>query len=187
MKLSRNNIFYYLGNFFIILSFIGFAYTFFPLINIYFFPPQIKSVLPSKGTFITIPKIHAQAPISENVDPWNEKEYMDTLKKSIAHAKGTSLPGQPGTIFLFAHSSGPPWELTRFNTVFLRLGELQNGDSIIIERNGVTYRYIVRDKKEVWPNEVNYLLDTKRTQLILQTCTPIGTSIKRLLVFADLE
>ena len=33
--------------------------------------------------------------------------------------------------------------------------------------------------------DVSYLIETKKTQLILQTCTPIGTSLKRLLVFAD--
>ena len=141
--------------------------------------------LPAKGMFITIPKIHAQAQVTENVDPFNEKEYNEVLKKNIAHAKGTALPGEEGTIFLFAHSSGTPWEITRFNTIFLRLGELQKGDSIVLVRNGKKFAYTVSNKKEVWPSEVSYLLDTKQTQLILQTCTPIGTSLKRLLVFAE--
>ena len=59
------------------------------------------------------------------------------------------------------------------------------GDIIIISKDRKLYKYKVTDKKTVWPNEVNYLLETKKTQLILQTCVPIGTSFQRLLVFAE--
>lgn len=153
---------------------------------IYIFPPEAVSVSSySDGTHLSIPKIKASASIKEQVDPFNKSEYQEVLKKSIAHAKGTSLPGENGTSFIFAHSSGNPWELTRINTVFLRLSELQKGDQIIIHRNKKKYTYVVREKKEVLPSEISYLLSTKRTQLILQTCTPIGTDWKRLLVFAD--
>ena len=85
-----------------------------------------------------------------------------------------------------------PWEMTRYNTIFLRLGELSVGDEIVITRNGKELKYTVSDKKEVDPSEVNYLLQTDKTEprlnrgkLILQTCTPIGTALKRLLIFAD--
>ena len=111
--------------------------------------------------------------------------YNKALQNGVAHAKNTALPGQKGTAFLFAHSSGNPWELTRMNTIFLRLGELQNGDVIEIVSNGKMLKYKVVDKKEVDPTEVDFLLKSEKTQLVLQTCTPIGTSLKRLLVFAN--
>lgn len=177
--------FYHLGNSLIILSLLGLSYILYPIARIYLFPPTIKTLQAQKGIFLTIPKIHAQAPIIENVDPWNQSEYLQSLKKGIAHAKGTALPGEKGTIFLFAHSSGSPWEITWYNTIFLRLNELQKGDSIEINKNGKKYLYKVREKKEVWPTEVNYLLQTKKDQLILQTCAPIGTDLKRLLIFSD--
>lgn len=120
----------------------------------------------------------------EGVNPFNEEEYRKALEKGVAQAKGTALPGEKGTIFLFAHSSDFPWRITRYNVAFFRLPELQKGDKINIFRNGKEYKYKVTDKKTVWPSEVNYLLDTKKTQLILQTCFPIGTSLQRLLVFA---
>lgn len=182
---KRNKIYYHLGNLLIILSLLGFSYILYPIARIYFFPPTLKPIQIQKGTFLTIPKIHAQAPIIENVNPLDEKEYLQTLKKGIAHAKGTALPGKKGTIFLFAHSSGAPWDIAWYNTIFLRLNELQIGDDIEIIKNGKKYLYKVDGKKEVWPNEVNYLSSTKRDQLILQTCTPIGTSLKRLLIFAN--
>lgn len=175
----KNELFYHLGNALIIASLAIFVYLFYPLVGMYLFPPQIKSELPKVGTFITIPKIHAQAPVVEHVDPWKESEYKEALKKGVAEAKESN--------FFFAHSSGMPWETVRFNTIFLRLGELQKGDTIIVEKDGKQQRYVVKDKKEVWPTEVNYLKESTDNEIVLQTCTPIGTSLKRLLVFAELQ
>lgn len=181
-----NKLLYHLGNILILASLIGFGYIFYPFLQLYVTPPPtVQKVAAKEGVFVTIPKINAQAPIIENVDPWNESVYNASLKKGVAHAKDTALPGENGTMFLFAHSSGLPWELTRYNTIFLRLNELRPKDSILVTKNGKEYRYVVREAKEVWPNEVNYLLQTEKDQLILQTCTPVGTSLKRLLVFAD--
>ena len=180
-----NKLFYYLGNILILISLIGFAYIFYPMFQAYVYPPIVQKVTAKTGTYLTIPKIHAQAPVVLNTDPWTESAYDENLKKGVAHAKGTSLPGDPGTSFLFAHSSGTPWEMTRYNTIFLRLGELSVGDEIVITRNGKEIKYKVRDKKEVEPSEVSYLLQTDKTELILQTCAPIGTSLKRLLIFAE--
>ena len=183
--MRRKSLFYYLGNIFLLLSFFGFFYLFGPIIQIYLFPPVIQQRLPEKGMFVTIPKIHAQSPVILSVDPGNQVIYDEALKRGVAQAKGTALPGESGTVYLFAHSSGPLWDETHFNTIFLRLGELQKGDSILIRLNGRDYHYHVREEKVVHPSEVTYLTNTKRTQLILQTCTPIGTSLYRLLVFAD--
>ncbi len=183
----KNKLAYYIGNILILLSLFGFLFMFFPLIFAYFPHASYASGQSTTGSSITIPKINAYAPIIWNVDPFNKLEYDAALKQGVAHAKATASPGQKGTVFLFAHSSSPPWELTRVNPVFLRLGELKIGDTIIIVQNGKEYIYAVTDKKVVWPNEVNYLLDAKKDQLILQTCTPIGTSLKRLLIFATLH
>lgn len=166
-----------------VLSLVGFMLLFAPLAKAYLSPPQVKDVSHKKGFFITIPKIHAQAAIVEQVDPFDERVYKQALKKGVAHAKGTVLPEDSGTIFLFAHSSGMPWELTWSNTIFLRLNELNNGDEVQLTREGKEYRYRVVDKKIVWPSEVGYLQNSKTNQLILQTCHPIGASFQRLLVF----
>ncbi len=173
-----------IGNLLMLIPLLILLYIYYPLIFIYIDPPVIKEV-PKKGVFIEIPKIHAQAPIIENVNPWIESEYQSKLQKGVAHAKGTSqIASTSGTIFLFAHSSDLPWRITRQNSAFYKIGELQKNDKIYLVKNGKRYEYLVTDKKTVWPNETSYLKDTKKTQLILQTCTPIGTSLQRLLVFA---
>lgn len=173
----KNKLFYRLGNALIIVSLASLIYLFYPFIAIYLFPPALKSVLPASGSFITIPRIHAQAPIVTNVDPWKEADYMQALKKGVAQAKGTN--------FYFAHSSGEPWDMARYNTIFLRIGELQKGDTIIIAKDGKPQKYLVQDKKEIWPTDISYLKNPPKNQIVLQTCTPIGTSLKRLLVFAS--
>jgi len=182
----KRNLIRNIGNAFILLSLGSFVFLGYPLLRSYFFsPPYVQTKMPSESFTLSIPKIKAQAPVIEQVDPWNPQEYQRELKKGVAHARYTGLPGEGRTIFLFAHSSGPPWNQVYYNTIFLRIGELERGDSVILDRKKKRYLYAVVDKKEVWPNEVDYLLDIKKNQLILQTCTPIGTSLRRLLVFAE--
>lgn len=143
--------------------------------------------MPENTPFISIPKINAYAPLVDDVDPWNETEYREALTKGVAIAKGFSKPGQKGTTYIFAHSSDSPWRISSYNTVFFRLGELKEGDEIETYYNGQAYQYTVSHSIEVWPDEVEAITKTQTDQLILQTCTPIGTSLKRLLVFADLQ
>lgn len=163
------------------------------LLVFYIYLPFLKLYLPTTETHknidksysIYIPKINAQAPIIESVDPWNKSNYEESLKKGIAEAKDFELDNKNNKpVFLFAHSSLPFWEMTRVNSAFLRLHELKVGDQILIYKDNKEFKYEVTEKKEVWPSEVNLINEANSEQLILQTCTPIGTDLKRLLVFA---
>lgn len=177
---------FYIGHILMLFSTLILVGIYFPLISLYLNPPKIKANFPSQsGYYLTIPKIQAQSEIIPNVDPFNQKEYRHALEKGIAHAKNTGNPGEGKTIYLFAHSSDSPWTITRQNTIFLKLDQLKPGDDITINKDGQVYNYKVRETKIVQPSEINYLLETSQNQLILQTCTPIGTALKRLLVFAN--
>lgn len=181
---NRFLLLYNLGNLLMLVSISVLLYIFYPLLFVYMDPPALKAV-PKKGEFIRIEKIHAQAPIVENVDPWNETEYRKKLFNGVAQAKGTSRVGERGTIYLFSHSSDLPWRITQYNVAFYRLNELKKGDIIQLVKNGKSYNYKVSRSITVWPQEIAYLKDNlKKDQLILQTCTPVGTALQRLLVFA---
>lgn len=185
--MKKNRLLFYLGNALIIFSLLSTGYILYPIIRLSLFPSTAQAV-PDSVFSVSIPRINATAPIIEQVDPWNEQVYKEELKKGVAHAKGSAFPGENGRVFLFAHSSALPWEITRFNTAFFRLTELQTGDTIILKRNGKKYIYSVYMKKEVWPDEVSYLRSSsKNAEVVLQTCTPIGTTLKRLLIFARQE
>lgn len=173
----------YIGNALMALSFFMLVVIYLPVFNAYFFPKN--PLIPPGAPFITIQKINAIAPIFFDVNPWDDKEYKEVLQKGIAHAKGTAKPGEKGTIYLFAHSSDLPWRITRYNTIFLKLNSLKNGDGITISGSGTEYRYKVTDKKIVSPKDIQYLANSPTNQLILQTCWPIGTDWNRLLVFAE--
>lgn len=166
-------------------SFLGLVFIYYPLAKEFFFPPiYTQEQKESIGFSIEIPSIKVFSEVIENVDPFNQSEYIESLKNGVAHASNSSLPGEEDTVYLFAHSSDMPWRITRYNTAFFRLGEVKNGDKIIVRKDGKKFIYKVFDKKEVWPNEVKYLTESQGDVLILQTCTPIGTSLMRLLVFA---
>jgi len=175
----------WLGNVLITISLLGLFTIYYPVFKELFFPPHYTQVQKNRIEFsIEIPSIKVFSPIIANVDPFDSQVYLEKLKQGVAQAKGTSLPGRKGTIYLFAHSSDVPWRITRYNTAFFKLGFVKNGDLILVRKDGKEFRYRVYDKKTVWPNEVKYLKEDQGNILILQTCTPVGTAFQRLLVFA---
>jgi sortase A len=184
-KNKKTPLAYHIGNFLVVIGILLLFFIYYPLLSAYLNPPKLEALEQKDGFYITIPKISAQAPVLENVDPWNRTLYQKALENGVAHAKGSKLPEENGTIFIFAHSSDSPWRITRYNTIFLRLGELNVGDEILINKDKKTFKYIVKDKKVVNPAEVKYLKENEKDQLILQTCTPIGTAFQRLLIFAE--
>jgi len=183
----------YIGNLFIGISLVGTAAIYWPVVYAYLFP--VRTPLPPDTTFsIDIPSIGALAPIVPSVNPWNKDEYLSALSHGVAHAASTALPGEEGTMYLFAHSSDAPWRITRYNTIFLHLGKLKPGDPIYISYEGTKYTYRVIRSEVVWPNNIAPLVEAQAQNprqtnklLIVQTCTPIGTDIQRLLVYATLD
>lgn len=102
---------------------------------------------------------------------------------------GTARPGEVGNAFIFGHSSNYPWVKSDYNDVFALLDNLQNGDEIIIFYNQKKYVYRVTDRAEVKPGDVKALesRDPNKKELSLMTCWPVGTTLKRLIVFAELQ
>lgn len=148
-----------------------------------------KSITPVSTSFgIVIEKINANARVIANVNPAKEKEYSKALSQGVAHAAGTTFPGEPGNIYLFSHSTDASWNIVRFNAVFYLLRELERGDRIIVFYQDRRYDYIVFDKQVVEPNDVSFLTNKydEDSVLTLQTCDPPGTLFKRLIVRAKL-
>lgn len=141
---------------------------------------------------LEIPKIEAKAKIITGVSPFNEKEYRKVLEdNNVAQAKGSDMPGSGAghSTYIFAHSTEQNINLVRKNSIFYLLGELKNGDEVIINLDGEKRIYKVYKQQVVGANEIEYLKYTEpdKEVLILQTCWPIGTAWKRLLVFTSFE
>lgn len=148
--------------------------------------PNIKVLVPKDPNFsIIVEKIGADAPVIANVDASNKVVYQEALKRGVAHALGTSFPGQPGITYLFAHSTDTIFNVPRFNAIFYLLNDLETGDKIVVFFKGVRHDYMVSDKKITEPEDVSFFTDkTQEEILVLQTCYPPGTTWKRLLVVA---
>ncbi|MDO8269219.1 MAG: sortase [Candidatus Levybacteria bacterium] len=135
---------------------------------------------------VIIPKIGANERIAANVSPDDEKEYLEVLRTSIAHAKGTAYPGLNGTTYLFAHSTDNFWNVGRYNAVFYLLNKMSPGDDVVLYFNNKRHNYTVTETKIVDDSDTHYIDSAlgQGERVILQTCWPPGTAWKRLLVFA---
>ena len=102
---------------------------------------------------------------------------------------GTAEPGDKGNVFIFGHSSNYPWVKSDYNSIFALLDELQNGDEIIIYYFQKKYVYKVTDRAIVKPGDVKTLesRNPDKKELSLMTCWPIGTTLERIILFAELQ
>lgn len=135
------------------------------------------------GNVVIIPKIKVNAPI--NLEPSiSEAAIQKSLQTGVVHYAGTAIPGERSNIAIFGHSSNDWWEPGNYKFVFALLDKMVIGDQIQINYEGKKYVYQVASTKVVEPTEISVLQPTKEPQLTLITCTPPGTSWKRLIVVA---
>ena len=144
---------------------------------------------------IVIPKIGKNIPLIDvNHDAtgsYSEMHsvFMEELKKWVVRYPGTARPGEEGNVFIFGHSSNYPWIPSEYNEVFALLDQLQNGDEIIVFYHQKKYTYVVSDRATIKPGDTTALekRDPKKRWLSLMTCWPIGTTLERLIIFADIK
>jgi sortase A len=132
---------------------------------------------------IEISKISIDAPINWDVP---EANILESLKSGVAQYQGTSHPGEGGNVFIVGHSSNYFWVKSDYNRVFSLLDKLSPGDRIKIRKSGLVYNYDVVSSRVVSPEDVSVLGNTPKEVLTLMTCWPIGTSLNRLIVQAEL-
>ncbi len=112
----------------------------------------------------------------------------DDLDKSLIHYGGTASPGEPGSPVIFGHSILPQfYSPNSYRSIFSLLPSLKTGDEIVVNFDGITYKYVVYDYYEVLPDEVDILEQRyNRKDLTLVTCVPPGTYWRRGIVKARL-
>lgn len=148
------------------------------------FNPNIQGSTKHPQFGLVIPKIGVDAPVIPQVDPNNYKDYMRVLKKGVALAKGSSYPDQNGVSYIFAHSTNlNPYWISYYNAVFYLLNKLKPGDQIFIWYHNKKYTYIVNRVFITSKDDKSFLFSSQK-KLVLQTCYPPGTSLKRLIVIA---
>lgn len=133
---------------------------------------------------ISISKIGINAPIV-SADGTKQSQLNAALDQGVVLYPGSPLPGQSGEVALTGHSSVFPWNKTSYGQVFALLDKVEKGDVISVVYDNYQYDYQVTDKNVLLPSQVK-TSPTMEHKLIISTCWPIGTALKRLVVYADL-
>lgn len=114
----------------------------------------------------------------------------EDLSDYLIQYPGTALPGKIGNAVVFGHSILPQfYDPKDYLAIFSTLPTIKKGEEIIVRYDGITYRYVVEDKFEVLPTDLEILSQNKTDSYItLVTCTPPGHPLrpKRLIVRAKL-
>jgi sortase A len=119
---------------------------------------------------LEIPRLKLSAMVREGADG-------KTLHRAVGHIPGTALPGYAGNVALAGHR----------DTFFRALRNIQKDDTIDLETENGTYRYLVESTDIVGPRDVGVLAASHGQSLTLVTCYPfyyIGSAPKRFIVHA---
>ncbi len=151
-----------------------------------------SQVVPASNTIpadappnIIINDINVNAPVIYEEKTVNEGAFQLALRKGVVHYPQTALPGQPGNVVIFGHSSGQWWAKGDYKFVFTLLDKLKQEDLIYIDYQGTRYIYRVYDSIVVKPSDLSVLNQGSKNILTLITCTPVGSSTSRLVVRAQ--
>lgn len=172
----------------------------FATVNAYISPGSIDSqniILDPSGSTnvgpapkLIIPKINVEAPVVYGANPLDNTVVENKLREGVVHypiANAASSPGQNGATTILGHSSMDVFDDGKYKFVFVQLSKLEKGDSFYINHKGTRHTYSVTKKEIIDPKDIAKVTPTDASipSVILITCEPPGTALKRLLVFAD--
>jgi sortase A len=144
--------------------------------------PRHYSLTPGAIMALTIEEIGIHdAPVFDSDNQW-------ALTNGISHDPETSLPWSDTpqrNVYLAGHRMG--YRGTWSRMIFYNLDKLEPGDGVVLEdRSGRSYEYEVSEVFVAEPTDVWVMGQVRgRDMVTLQTCTPIPTFEKRLIVRAD--
>jgi sortase A len=151
-------------------------------------PGVATSTLREQPNTLRIPSLGIQAPVIY-VDTVSETAFQTALRNGVVHYPKTALPGEPGNVYIFGHSSDYRWSKGSYKTVFALLPKIANGAIInVTNASGTVFTYRVTGTRIVGPKDLHVLDQQGNTKhlLTLQTSYPLGTALKRFIVTAEL-
>jgi sortase A len=132
-------------------------------------------IRPAQGDRIgtlALPTIGKTLPIIHGTDE-------DELEKGVGHYANSVLPGEMDNSVLSGHR----------DTVFRQLGEIQKGDSLIVETTAGIFTYQFKEIRIVDQDDKTVIIPTDHAVLTVSTCYPfdfIGDAPKRYILISDL-
>lgn len=146
---------------------------------------QVTTETVGPEPLIIIPKINVNVPVVYDEPTFEEAKVQKALERGVVHYGNTAVPGQPGNNVIVGHSSNNWWASGQYKFAFVLLDKLEVGDTFVLHYNSKKYIYQVSNKTVVEPTNVGVLAQTTTEPTVtLITCTPPGTSLRRLVVQA---
>jgi LPXTG-site transpeptidase (sortase) family protein len=132
--------------------------------------PAPRPTFPMK---LTVPSIGVTTNVVEGIG-------LNGLEQNAGHWPGTALPGANGNVAIFGHR-------TSHTRPFRDLDRLRAGDDIVVESNGLFYRYTVTQTVIASPSDADTIGKWTSTPTIsLVACHPPGSVDFRIVVRAEL-
>lgn len=134
---------------------------------------------------IIIPKINVDVPVVYDVDSLEESAIQEGLNDGVVdyNYPGTVNPGEIGNNVIVGHSSNNFLNSGKYKFAFVLLDRLEEGDTFMLHYEGTRYVYKITNKEVVEPDDFSNVTQTSSTPLTtLITCTPPGTSWRRLII-----
>jgi len=147
-------------------------------------PTPVISVPDIPNNTVSFPSVNISAPITWDVRFDDAKTVTADLVNGPIQLAGTAHPGQHGTVIITGHSSNYPWIKGNYNSVFAPLENAKADETIEVSYNNAVYKYQVTKTYVVKPTQLDVLNAGSFDGLRLITCTPVGTSLNRLVVEA---
>jgi len=143
----------------------------------------------SKDDRLIIPKINVDVPIIWTANAASQDSLNEAMNNGVAWfniQQAHSKPGENGNFVLSGHSSNDWLDQGSYKFIFAPLERIVVGDTFYVNYQQKRYMYKVTSTKVVAPTDVAALAtDNTKPMITLITCTPLGTALNRLLVFAD--
>lgn len=111
------------------------------------------------------------------------------LDKYLVNYPGTAIPSDNGNAVVYGHSTLPQlFNPKDYKAIFATAYKLTVGDEVFTTVENVTYQYKIFSITVVDPSDTSVFSQTyDNSYLTLVTCTPPGTTWKRLIIKARLQ
>ena len=153
--------------------------------------PTVSASVHENPTLM-IPKLNVEVPVVFGAK--NDVNSMSAaMSNGVAHfaVPGASAkPGEIGNFVVSGHSAGNIYQQSDYKFIFSGLTRMGGGDLIYMDYNSKRYTYRVIGTRTVDPSDVGALRaittdNNGKPMITLITCTPLGTSKYRLLVYGE--
>lgn len=130
---------------------------------------------------LSIPKLGIKDAVVSTID--------NNLDTHLVNYQGTAVPPDKGNAVIYGHSTLPQlFNQKDYKTIFATLHNLKTGDEFSINALGVSYLYKIFKITIVDPSDTSvFSQDYNESYITLVTCTPPGTTWKRLIIKAKLQ